>query len=143
GGCPAGFDHQDLAAWGRLPAVPFPAPLAWAAWVLPLLTLAAFLGLAAGRIAPVWFTAAVAAQVLLALLLRRQATAVLGPVEDRPHGLWPLAALMGRIEKEEFASPLLCALRDTLADGPASRALPRLAFRILWVPFGSPLALRP
>jgi hypothetical protein len=143
GQCPPGIDHQDLAAWGRLPEVPFPPALAWAALLLPLVSLSAFLGLAAGQLGPEWFAAALAGQVLLALLLRNRATAVLGTVEDLPHGLWPLAAVMARVEGETFSSPLLVGLRDKLAGPPASRELPRLARRLLWAPFGLPLALRP
>src|SRR5262245_1993126 len=86
GECPAGIDHRELVEWGRRPSVPFPAALTWAAWLVPLLTLLAFVGLAAGRLSPAWFAAALAVQVLLALALRRRATAVLGQVEELPHG---------------------------------------------------------
>src|SRR5262249_59190337 len=39
--------------------------------------------------------------------------------------------------------PSRARLRDTVAGAPASRELPRLAWRLLWAPFGLPLALRP
>src|SRR5262249_48274593 len=39
--------------------------------------------------------------------------------------------------------PSRARLRDTLATAPASQELPRLAWRLLWAPFGLPLALRP
>src|SRR5262249_11056587 len=63
---------------------------------------------------PLPFLAAVLLEVGLAQALRKKVRHILAPVEQRARDLLVFAGLLGRIEREEVASPRLRALRQAL-----------------------------
>ncbi len=127
----ASVDTERLVAWAAAPPVLL-AEWPWA--VAGVLTASAIgtavLWAAGGPSQP--FFAVVAVEVLFSLPLRRSVVRVLHAAERPSDDLDVLAHVLARIERDEFQSPALAAVRAALSDngGTASeaiRALHRLA----------------
>jgi hypothetical protein len=130
----AGVNPVALAAWGEAPALLLPSGRRWI-WVLGFLGLTGGLSLLIdllygaylGRFSGATITLLRNAFVVIALVnvfviygLRKQVAAVLAAVEGAAHGLGLLTAVLIRLEREQFRSPLLARLRTSLdADGEA------------------------
>jgi hypothetical protein len=137
-----GIDPVSLAAWGESPALldSRARTMTWLGTAIGLIALAAFLvaapdALGLARIPPLWAIAAryVFLFGLLAngiFLYRRRAPIdrVVAAVDEAAHELGLLSAVLVRLERERFHSPLLARLRASLdAEGnPPSRRLARL-----------------
>jgi hypothetical protein len=123
---PAGVDFAPLAEWSAAPptlASRGVRTVVIGSAALLLAALAAYLFLATS---PLPVLAALVLQGLLLLVLRRRLAAIVQPVLDRSHRLAPLAALLARLERVPFTSPLLQRLHASLLEGPASRRVGRL-----------------
>ncbi len=123
----SGVNPEELAAWGAAPPL-----LGGRRARMALLTLACLTTLSAGAWA-VWgwrdpFVILLAAQLALMYRLRKRLARVVHAVERPAHDLALLAAVLARIEKEQFQSPRLVELRAGLATGgwPLSRRVARL-----------------
>jgi hypothetical protein len=134
----SGVDPVSLAAWGESPALldRRARTLTWIGTAIGLIALAAFLvaapdALGLARIPPAWAIAA--RYVFLAGLLangmflyRRRAAIdqVVAAVDGAAHELGLLSAVLVRLERERFHSPLLARLHaslDTEGDPPSHR----------------------
>jgi hypothetical protein len=128
----AGLEPDALVAWAA--AAPI-LDLPWARIVTPLAVLATFATFAAttlGALAPWPFLGALGIEVALALFLRQRVRAVMHAVERPTRDLALLAALLARLEREQFTATLLVDLRRQLdVDGaPPSRQIARLRRRV-------------
>jgi len=124
-----GLDPGTLVAWGESPPLlPDPRPRR-AAIGLAILTSATLAGWAAGAIGPVPFLVAALAELGLWTALRGRIAGVLGPLDRRAAELSLLAALLRRLEREEFAAMSLRSIRDGLTGDvePPSRRIAALA----------------
>jgi hypothetical protein len=139
----ASHELPHVARWGEAaPALTSPAARALGALTL-LLTAAALLGGLFFR-AGLWpVFIALGLQVTFAVALRRRASAVLGPMEERGYDLASLGRLLARLERERFTSPLLVRLQAELTAGPASRRAARLHRLHRLAPWALVLACRP
>jgi hypothetical protein len=139
----ADWELPHVARWGQAaPALTSPTARALGALTI-CLTAAALLGglfLGTGA-APVLI--ALGLQAAFAVALRRRASAVLGPMEERGYDLASLGRLFARLERERFTSPMLARLQAELTAGPASRRAARLHRLHRWAPLALVLAGRP
>jgi MutS domain V len=136
-----GVDSVSLAAWGEQP--PLLASGRVVVWLLTGLGVAGLAALAAVildgiHLVPLPQTAVVVLRDLFLLTLlvnglflyrmRASFEAVVSAVEAAAHGLSLLSQVLIRLEREQFRSPLLATLRQSLATAgePASRRLSRL-----------------
>lgn len=131
---PAGVDFDAVVGWGTGPNV-LPAPwLRWLALLMGLITTITLLGwllLLFGllddsdpfgaffvRWGPVPFTIALFVQLGLGGWLAGRVHGVLSAVERRGRDLSLLSSVLARLEKAEFSSPRLAALRAALDTPP-------------------------
>src|SRR5262245_55628699 len=115
----ASSELPHVARWGQAaPTLTSPALRALGATTLAL-TVAALLGGLFFDTGAVPVLIALGLQVAFAVALRRRASAVLGPMEERAYDLASLAPLLARLEGETFTSPLLRRLHAELTAGPA------------------------
>jgi hypothetical protein len=140
--------HPDaLARW-----IDAPDELA-APWILPLATGLAVLAAAAATVWAVWglafpLLAVLAAAAGLNQALRNRVQRSVAAIEDAYEDLRLMAALLRRIEGEDFASPALRRVRDSLRSHSqtASATLSKLATLVNFIearrnPFLAPLLL--
>jgi len=116
-----------LAAWGE------GAPVPWRRWEKPVADALAVLAVVGAVVWAVWgerdfFLAVVLVESAWFLHVRRRTDRVLAGVDMAAHDLDVLAQVLVRLEREQFASPLLAGLRSQLdIEGwPPSRRLRRL-----------------
>ena len=138
-----GVDPISLAAWGEAPATMQRGSLRTTMWLLTALGIvgaaALFVWLCAisGIVRPLAGLAELSRDLGLAVLLingwflhrHRKATgAVVGAVEEAAHELGLLSEVLVRLEREQFQSPMLSTLRQSLdAEGEApSQKIARL-----------------
>jgi len=138
-----GVDSVSLAAWGETPAAMANPNLRLIMWLLTVLGVIGFAALAVWTIALGGFlhlspgldhsardVAAVVLLVNLLFLHRHKAatTAVIARVEEAAHELALLSEVLFRLEREQFQSPLLAKLRQSLDSSgePPSRHIARL-----------------
>jgi hypothetical protein len=124
----AGLHPDALAAWGEAPPLLEGRAVRWIAAGLAVAMLVAAVASLTTGVGVLPLVAVIAAELALALPLRRRVHTALaessGPVRD----LALLAGLLGRIERERFGSARLAGLRAALdSDGlPPSRTIARL-----------------
>lgn len=115
-----GVDPEGLRSWAAAPAIPFAGAERAVAALLAALAVGAVVVWILGDARPL--LAVLAAEAMLAFVVRARVGAVVAAV-DRPGRELPLlAALLGRLEAETFTAPRLVALRSALAaagDPPA------------------------
>jgi len=138
-----GVDPISLAAWGETPATMAHPKLRLIMWLLTALGVAGFAALATWIVAMGGFihlrpgldhaardVALVVLLVNLLFLHRHKAatTTVIAAVEEAAHELELLSEVLFRLERENFQSPLLAALRQSLDSSgePPSRHIARL-----------------
>ncbi|HEV3329509.1 MAG TPA: hypothetical protein VG096_00910 [Bryobacteraceae bacterium] len=138
----SGVHPAALASWGEAPALLKSSGRAWL-WVLSVIGVASGAALFTYllyetnlvHIPPATATVLRDVFVMAALIntfvlyrLRQPVAAVLASVENAAHGLGLLSEVLVRLEREQFQSPLLARLRESLdADGERpSRQLARL-----------------
>ncbi|MBI4889337.1 MAG: DNA mismatch repair protein MutS [Acidobacteria bacterium] len=114
----AGLHPEALASWAGRPAALPGTALRAAAFVLPALTLAglAFWAFQGSRIL---FLVSASLQALLFYQLRARVAEVLDSLAQPAHELALVAALLRRLERESFTSPLLATLHQRIASGAA------------------------
>jgi hypothetical protein len=137
----SGVDPISLAAWGEQP--PLLGSGRIVVWLLTVLGVAGLAALVAAILDGIHLIALPATAVvllrdlfLLSLLvngfylyrMRARFAAVMGAVEAAAHGLGLLSKVLIRFEREQYQSPRLAALRQSLATAgePASRRFARL-----------------
>ena len=130
----AGVDTAALAAWAGAPArfeALWPARVASTLAALDLLALAAWLS---GFTGPEWFVGAASIAGFFAWTVRPRIRAVLHSVGGPSAELRLLAAVLDRLERERFTTPMLADLRSALdeAGAPPSRGIGRLARLSEW-----------
>jgi len=119
--------EQALADWGEADSPISSASLRWLQWVAGAATLLTLGALAAGVWTPVGYFPLIAALALqggFALALRGRVRAVVTDVEAPGHDLMVLSGLLGRIERESFASERLSGLHAVLessGEAPSAR----------------------
>jgi hypothetical protein len=139
----ASSELPHLARWAEAaPAPTVPAARALGALTLSL-TVAALLGGLFFGTGAVPVLIALGLQAAYAVTLRRRASAVLGPLEERAYDLASLGRLLARLEREPFSSPRLVRLQAELTSGPASRRVAWLHRLYRWAPLALILASRP
>jgi hypothetical protein len=131
----AGLEPDRLAEWGRAPRA-FPHHASWIsglAALLGLLALSTLVGWFAsagdrGQYFGMAFLSIVFVEVALSMALARRIHQLVSPLEERAHDLVLLSALLARLERESFRSPMLGRLHAVMTtEGvPASRCLARL-----------------
>jgi len=138
-----GVDPVSLAAWGEAPATMANPKLRLLMWLLTVLGVVGFAALVVWVVALGGFihlrpgldhaardAALVVLLVNLLFLHRHKAptTAVVAAVEEAAHELALLSEVLFRLERENFQSPLLAQLRQSLdaAGEPPSRHIARL-----------------
>ncbi len=124
----AGVNAEALSAWaGANPFLASHAARVLAA-CLAITTAALFTGWALAGLARFWFLVALLFEGALALAYRHRVLHVLDAVERPGEDLDVLSAVLGRLEQEEFSSPLLARLRRALdSEGhPPSKEIGRL-----------------
>ena len=132
-----------LARWGMAaPALTAPAARVLGPLVLSF-TLAALLGELFFDIGAAPVLLALGLQVVYAVIMRRQASAILGPLEERTYDLPALSRLFARLERERFTAPRLVRLQSELTSGPASRRVAWLHRLHRWAPLTLLLVSRP
>jgi hypothetical protein len=138
---PDGGELETLAEWGKATPALTSGPLRAVGVVVTALVGAGAVASAYGT-GPWPFLGGIALAGAFTLWLRKPAGRVLDPVERAGHVLGPWAALLARLERERFASPLLGRLQAALDEGgPASRRAARLG-RLLAAGPRSALLLR-
>ncbi|HEX4608057.1 MAG TPA: hypothetical protein VH092_07620 [Urbifossiella sp.] len=139
----ASSELPHVARWGlAAPAFTSPAVRALGA-VTHSLAVATLLGWLFFGTGAVPVLTAVVLHVAFAAVLRRRASAVLGPMEERGYDLASLGRLYARLERESFTAPRLVQLQAELAGGRASRQVARLHRLHRRVPLALVLASRP
>jgi hypothetical protein len=130
----AGVHAELLAAWGNGPHVSFFPGARIVALLVACASIFTFTGFMAH-----WFTLrpflfSVVIAVIVGFTLRRVTAKVVAGVDTAAHDLQILSLLLGRLEKEQFQSPLLQQIRNELdIEGlPASRRIRNLQ---RWVEF--------
>ena len=138
-----GVDPTALAAWGEGPVLLGPPHLRILLWVLTVVGLLGFaaaltLGLRSVGLVQLSERSSILLRdgFLLALVIngvflyrkRHAIDAVVAAVEEAAHGVGLLSEVLVRLEKEQFQSPMLAALRASLdSEGePPSRRIARL-----------------
>jgi hypothetical protein len=139
-----GVDPEALAAWGEAPPLLVPGRAQVGSWLLTalgLLGLAAFFAFDAGHLGILRLSEGALALLrdffLVALVVngaflyrfRKRVHPVVAAVEEAAHELKLLSETLVRLERENFRSPLLAALRASLdvAGSPPSLRMARLA----------------
>lgn len=124
----AGVHEDVLTRWGEAPAVKFPPEARLAALLLAVASLAIFVLALAGQVPWKAFLAAAALDFCAVYALRHRTAKVIADVDTPAHDLGIFSLLLGRLEREQFQSPRLKALRAALdTDGlPVSRRIARL-----------------
>lgn len=130
----AGVHADLLTAWAAQPPVPFFSGARALALLLAAASLLTFTGFMAHGFSARPFLLALAAALAAGMAMRRGTLAVAAGVDTAAHDLEILSLILARIEKEQFASPLLRRIRADLDTGglPASRRIGRLS---RWVEF--------
>jgi hypothetical protein len=138
----ADVNPASLAAWAAAPAAPLPRGIPFGlagarvqAALLGVTVTASLLAWLTGRATGLLFVGAMLLAVGFVIRLKAIVGPVLVNVARRTGELRLLALLLGRLEREQFETPLLSALRASLnatSDGrgrgqPASRRIARLA----------------
>jgi len=137
-------DAVSLANWGSAPAIEFSPvlrPLALALALAGLATLIAFFA----HVLPIFpFAAILACDFILLFVIRKRIVNIVAGVETPGQDLLLLSLLLGRLEREQFESPLLRKLRSELdvAGLPASRRIASLKRWIELLDSGDHLLLR-
>jgi len=143
-----------LAAWTAAPSRHLPSALTPLFAAFATITVALAVAVYLERIGSGWLVAWVCVEASIAAIWRRPLGEILHAVEAPEHDLALLAALLERIERESFASPLLAAIEQTLVTGgvPPSRRIAQLRTIVSWLdsthnlifaPFAYVLLLRP
>lgn len=139
----ASSELPHVASWGQ-GAPAFISPMARALGLFTLaLTVAAVLGGLFFGTGGTPVLLALGLQIAFAVALRRWASAILGPMEERAYDLASLSRLLARLERERFTSPLLARLQADLTVGHASRRVARLHVLHRFAPFAVVLVCRP
>ncbi len=126
---------ESLRKWGSAPLIRFPRFLRPLATVLALTGVAAAFGFFA-HVIPLWPLAAIlGCDFAIVFTLRSRIAQVLEPVESSARDIKIFSALVQRLEHEQFTSPRLKELRNTLtvAGKPASRRIAQLGRLIDWL----------
>ncbi len=129
----AASSPAHLARWGQEPANPFPAWMRVTALVLSACALSALVWWFGTDLAqPNAQIALIAAGVLEALIAiphRTRILAIIAAVEEPAHDLALLSQIMATLEKQQFQSAHLAALRASIntSGQPASRRIARLS----------------
>ncbi len=133
----------SLADWGSAPAVEFSPFLRGFALALAVAGLATLIAFFAHALPIFPFAAILAGDFLVLYAIRKRIALVVGAVETPGQDLLLLSLLLGRLEREQFASPLK-KLRSELdiAGLPASRRIASLKRRIELLDSGDHLLLR-
>lgn len=132
-----GVDPVSLAAWGEQPASLDRGirPAVWAFTILGIggtiaILLSVFAGLpeSAAVLLRDFFLLALFANVLYLHRLNQRVAPLVIAVETAAHELGLISGVLGRLEREQFRSPLLVRLRASLENGrePPSRRIVRL-----------------
>ena len=143
-----------LAAWSAAPSPHFAAFVAPLLAAFALITAATGAAVYAGAVGSGWLVVWVCVEVAVASIWRRQMSEILHAVEAPEHDLALLAALLERVERERFASPLLTSIHRTLVtEGvPPSKRIAQLRTIVSWLdsthnlifaPFAYVLLVRP
>jgi len=131
----ADIEAEALAAWGRAPIVKFPGWLPAVGTVLGLCGLTAVVCVFA-QVIPLWpLLAILGCDFALIFALRSKVALVLGRVETSGRDLSVFAALVERLEEEQFAGERLKELRAGLemSGHPASKRIARLGRLVDWL----------
>ena len=134
----------SLANWGSAPIVKFSPLLRIFAPVLAVTALATLIAFFA-HVLPIFpFAAVVACNFLLLYAIRKRVAQVTGAVETPGQDLLLLSLILGRLEQEQFESPLLKKLRSGLdvIGLPASKRIARLKRWIELLDSGEHMLLR-
>jgi hypothetical protein len=125
----AGVDSAVLRSWATAPPVVLPPSARAVSLALAVLNVLTGIAWAALGLGPRAFIVAVALAGAWALVVHARIEATLRAAERPGRELALLGALLARLERERFVSPLLVALRERLdSDGlPPSGQLRRLA----------------
>ncbi|MGA7412113.1 MAG: hypothetical protein WBW33_16680 [Bryobacteraceae bacterium] len=121
--------HSDaLHEWGSAPAIHFARALRPAAIVLSVAAIGALAAFLAGVIPLSPFFGVLAGNAIFIALVRRRTKHIIENVETPSSDLRVLSLMLARLETEQFTSPLLRDLRETLdvQHRPASRRIARL-----------------
>jgi hypothetical protein len=123
----AGVHPEALAAWGEQPPLLESRRSRLLALLIPCLLAAAVLLWATGGTRDA-FLAMLGMEAIYIFRLRRVVRRVVEAVEQPAHDLALLSEVLGRLEQERFASPLLAGLREALdVEGrPPSERIARL-----------------
>lgn len=121
----AGVHAGLLATWGSAPPVRFFPAARAVALGISILSVIAFVGFMAHWFTLRPFAGAVALAIVAGMMLRRPVLAVIAAADTPAHDLQILSLLLGRLEHEQFTSPLLMRLRAELGIHglPASRRI--------------------
>ncbi len=126
---------ESLRAWGAAPIVRFPRVLRPLGVVLAIIGISALIAFFAG-VTPLWPLAViVACDAAIIFALRQRVNAVLEKVEASGRDIRIFAALVGRLQRENFESPALQKLCSTLAIAgiPASKRIAKLGRLTDWL----------
>lgn len=129
---PVGVDLQGLVHWGATPCLTFSRGVRIIAFVLPALGLVTLLGWLASQLPLTPFLAVVAAELGFTMWFGPRVQQVLAPVERRARDLQLFAAILARLEREDFQAPRLRELQQGLyrAGLPPSGQIARLHYLI-------------
>ena len=116
------LDDRSLTAWGARPEVKFYAGARWIALVLGAAAGVAGAAWLAGQVSlrPFFYIAVV--EILFAATIRKQVNEITEHVNTPARELRLVALLLERLEREEFTSPALVALRGRLSAKGGGRA---------------------
>lgn len=132
-----GVHHAELAEWGATPSHFTSRAVQVTAAVLGVLTVTAVVLWFVYDLRPVAFAALIAETVFL-MFVRRQVAHTISAVEHPCHDLKLLAQLLARFEQEQFTAPRLTQLRaelETAGLAPSQQIarLQRLCERLDWI----------
>jgi hypothetical protein len=133
----AKVEPQGLADWGDAPPVLNDRRIYVTMHVLVLLTVSALAAWPLLDIGPTPFLCMILGEFIFAWKAAPRVSQVLAQMERRNKDLTLLAAVLHRLEQEEFASPLLARLRASLGQGSEAASqriaqLGRLLDRLDW-----------
>ncbi len=126
---------ESMRQWGSAPLVQFPGflrPLAIALALAGLTAVICFLA----RLIPLWSPVAIlGCDFAIIFTFRRRVAQVLEPVESSARDIKIFSALVERLEHEQFTSPRLKQLRDTLTVSGklASKRIAQLGRLVDWL----------
>ncbi len=126
---------ESMRQWGSAPLVRFPGFLRSLAIALALAGLTAVICFLA-RVIPLWpLIAILGCDFAIIFTFRRRVAQVLEPVESSARDIKIFSALVERLEYEQFTSPRLKELRESLnvAGKPASKRIAQLGRLIDWL----------